>query len=457
MFEASARAGGRIRLATLAPGITAEAGASVIAGRNQLFGRFVDMLGLQRVPPGSQYPKGGGDEKYGGGGLGLWDGTRFRLVTSKNSVFSVCKMLVRYSLALSRLSPYVNSLLEIFDGLYDGADVGYPTVQSLLQRAPGLYNLTQTSFADTAEEQFGSWAGGKRFVEEFLSAITRVNYNQDVGEMNSLSGSVAIAGSGDGLWSVAGGNAQVVELLLSRLGSESKLLLNARVTRISSLRKQGERELPRKYTLTVSGAKVDDPCDAVIIAAPLEYATVHIDDDLVSKSAWNVGREYQQTITTFVYGRMRPSYFGLQAGSEPPGLVLTTANSQTPFSSLARLPYSAEANSPRNWSYFKIFSKTPMTNSDMGKIFEDGHRVVEQFDWLAYPQFSPPEKFPPLDLGGVGNAIFYTSPIESAASAIEMSCISGRNAAGLARRALGIAKELSDTDKDYSPSVKDEL
>lgn len=57
---------------------------------------------------------------------------------------------------------------------------------------------------------------------------------------------------------------------------------------------------------------------------------------------------------------------------------------------------------------------------------------------LSVSKFSPPEVFSSFRIAKSA-AIFYTAPIESAASAMEMSALSGRNAAGLVRKALGLA------------------
>lgn len=57
--------------------------------------------------------------------------------------------------------------------------------------------------------------------------------------------------------------------------------------------------------------------------------------------------------------------------------------------------------------------------------------------FLLAAQFSPPERFPSFRLADAAG-VFYTAPIESAASAMEMSALSGRNAAALVRKALGL-------------------
>lgn len=157
LFEANSRLGGRIASIQLAPNLRVEAGASILAAENRLFADLTAELGLSRKEPGS-----GGDKMR----LGLWDGHAFRYASSERPWVDVYRMLWRYGTSLLWMRRYVSSLLTSFDELYEGAGIGFESVEQLLARAPGMYALTQEPFDKTA-----AGFGGGPLVEELISAV----------------------------------------------------------------------------------------------------------------------------------------------------------------------------------------------------------------------------------------------------------------------------------------------
>jgi prenylcysteine oxidase / farnesylcysteine lyase len=196
--------------------------------------------------------------------------------------------------------------------------------------------------------------------------------------MNGLSGAVAIAGSGGGLWSARGGNQQVPARVLA--AANVTLVLNTRIASLTAA-PPPDAAHPRYTPHDATGA-AHPPCDAVVLAAPLEHGN---NADLLSavapRAAWDVGRAYQRTVTTFVRGAASRATFG----ADPPEAVLTTAGAAAPFSSLARVRRAGDGPAG---DYYKVFSRAPLDGAAVGALFERGARVVAQFDWLAYPQVS---------------------------------------------------------------------
>jgi prenylcysteine oxidase / farnesylcysteine lyase len=432
VFETSDRVGGRIASIELGKKMYAEAGASVIAAENKLVASFANLLGLphaKRVTYDSRSESGSKRNKY----MGIWDGEEFRIVTIGSSWLDPLLMIWRYGLSLLKMKRHVSALLNAFDGLYFGDDCCDETVEELLERrAPGLYALTQQSFASSLADSLSPLLSS-----ELVSAITRVNYGQDVDEMSGLAGAVSIAGSGGGLWSVEGGNVQLVEGLLARANATTIVNLNARVERVRRAGR-GDAGFVLQIVSSDGSDNFDAACDAVVIATSFEMAGLTVDADIVHPPLWIVGRSFQRTIATFIRGRLRPSYFGLADGEGTPTLVVTTAHAPTPFTSIGRIG-----------DFAKVFSKELLTAEILADIFEDGAEVVQTFDWLAYPKFQAMgEKFARFQMA---DGIFYTSTIESAASAMEMSAISGRAVAALVTRSLEMQP------RTQSSSLKDEL
>ncbi|CAJ0961696.1 unnamed protein product [Ranitomeya imitator] len=135
--------------------------------------------------------------------------------------------------------------------------------------------------------------------------------------------------------------------------------------------------------------------DIVIIATPLAKEITNIkflDFDLLPIEA---SKPYQQTVATFVHGQINASFF----------------ESESPKSSDTKV--------------WKIFSPEPLTDEQLRLLFESYHAVIVK-KWLAYPQYNPPEKLPPIILH---HDIYYLNSIELAASAMEMCAISAKNIA----------------------------
>ena len=85
---------------------------------------------------------------------------------------------------------------------------------------------------------------------------------------------------------------------------------------------------------------------------------------------------------------------------------------------------------------WKVFSRKPLTDDEKLKLFSESKQSKEVI-WLAYPHYTPPEKFLPFILD---DGVFYVNAIEWAASAMEMSALSGRNAALLTGNYLNKTK-----------------
>lgn len=416
VFEKRARVGGRLHVLRLPETPPIEAGASIIAEENALMKYFVNHFNLTR-------------HQKSFGTMGLWNGKKFVFRTSPVKARTMFSLLKRYKLSVPATERYVRKLLEEYRKLYPKNGVQnkwtpYASVQSLLERADGLFDLTQVSFDSVAQKVFS-----KRYLKEMVAAITRVNYGQDIYQMNGMSGAVAMAGSGQDLWAVQGGNHQVVQKLLH--ASHANVNLGVDIEDIS--------KVDNKYELHGGGKKWT--CDAVILAAPVELTSMRLPSHIASKADAN--RKFQRTVATFIRGSLNKQTFG----KDPPAAVLTTDLVEDSFTSVGIVHKSENKK-----DIFKVFSRKNLTDFDVDRIFEDDAEVLASFPWMAYPQFAPPEHFASFDLDEHG-VFIYTSPLESAGSAMEMSAVSGANAAALVQERLGLKTQ----QHPESAVSKDEL
>lgn len=77
---------------------------------------------------------------------------------------------------------------------------------------------------------------------------------------------------------------------------------------------------------------------------------------------------------------------------------------------------------------YKVFSRSALTSDDLDKLFVSS-KVVDRAPWMAYPLFSPPERFAPFVLS---EGLIYQNAMENAASAMEVrGCGSWELCAGL--------------------------
>ena len=153
--------------------------------------------------------------------------------------------------------------------------------------------------------------------------------------------------------------------------------------------------------------------DAVVLATPLHNADLQLPDKVdVAKNT----KPFQRTIATFVNGILAP----VVPGQENPEDILTVWSKEDLF--FSSIGFKGSATPDFN---YKIFSKTPLTGEQIGKLFSKVNEV-KSVDWKAYPKYSVPDTLPDFELAP---GLFYINAIESAASAIEMSCIGSKNVA----------------------------
>lgn len=174
-----------------------------------------------------------------------------------------------------------------------------------------------------------------------------------------------------------------------------------------------------------------DMYDIVVIATPLNKDIANLAFIGFDPPIETFSKPYQQTVTTFVHGKLNASFFGCSKPSHfPLSEILTTDNPKLFIRSISAVspvkpaPESdlAKASGLRVW---KIFSEEVLTEEQLRQLFVPYHAVKVK-KWLAYPRYNPPEKLPPIKLH---RAIYYLNGIEWAASAMEMSAVAAKNVA----------------------------
>uniref|UniRef100_A0A1B6KFF6 Prenylcysteine lyase domain-containing protein n=1 Tax=Graphocephala atropunctata TaxID=36148 RepID=A0A1B6KFF6_9HEMI len=303
---------------------------------------------------------------------------------------------------LSPLFSYFNRVYKLQDGMNTFDNVH----EFLASLSPSCPPMLKTSIRDLLRSQGYS----DLFVDEIVFAATNVNYNQNT-DIHGFVGAVALAGAQDGLWSVWGGNKQIPKALLDHSQANH---ISKRVHTVTLLPNA-------KYGLGVHD--VSHVYDYVILACPI-----------IENSATTINFEgfpnpviepikYQRTVTTLIHGDLNHAYFNCKSAQDLPNLIFST-NNELFFSSITVI-YPVKYNKKYDEKVYKIFSKEELTNDQLDLLFLKYDNVTV-IDWLATPQYDTSDKN--LNFEPYKN-LFYVNAIEWAASAMEMSAISGVNAA----------------------------
>eukprot|EP00043_Microstomoeca_roanoka_P012228 m.117570 g.117570 ORF g.117570 m.117570 type:complete len:618 (-) comp15432_c0_seq3:28-1881(-) len=404
VFERSSHIGGRLQHFLYNDTDVIEAGGSIIHQRNQYMLNLTEAMGLNRSGPGY------GEHAV----LGLFDGERVIFQTSDYELVSILKMLMRYGLSPYYMDNLVNDLLVKFDGIYRAQAEGlaFDTVEDLLGHV-ALYDLTQKPLREYLRER----GIGDTLADELVTGVMRTNYGQDL-NMNAFAGAVSLAGASEHLWAIEGGNNKLCSKLLDQ--PNIQLHLETTVERI------GLSEAGRPVVF-ISGQD-SRPYDAVVIATPLEESNIQLDEAMAAKI---IPRTMHTTVATFVEGSINSTYYGIRPELRHPALILTKELENVPFNCIGLV---ADNSTHKNTGLFKVFSRSPLTKEDLQLMFlEYKEDTIQEYQWKAYPKFTPPESFSPFVLG---EGVFYPNAIENSASAMEMSAIAAKNAVLLIQKMI---------------------
>jgi prenylcysteine oxidase/farnesylcysteine lyase len=404
-FEQSAQIGGRIQHRSFAGSIV-ETGATLIHSSNAYMSGFIDDLGLRRALP--HHRSGDSSSTFG-----IWDGEAFRFKSHHSVLINAAKMIIRYGLAPLRIRSLVKSAVEKWVRIYEPQQIGraYSTPEEMLTDL-GLYQLCKEPSRDCFRRQ----GVADSFVREFADGISRNNYGQD-SSIHAFVNLISLAGAGFAggrLFSVEGGNSQVCERLLKKAGADVRT--STRVREIA----EGGGERPQ-YSITTQSAN-EAGFDAIIIAAPLELASIELKCPVAELSPYAT-RPFQATHATFAAGDLNAKFFGERSASELPGMILTTENPRLWFSSLGKIGASPTKRQP----IYKVFSREKLTDGQIAELFAKPSEV-ERIAWQAYPVLEPSQRWPPFRLG---RRLYYANAMESAVSTMETEAVAARNVVGL--------------------------
>ncbi|MCI4388505.1 hypothetical protein PGIGA_G00086890 [Pangasianodon gigas] len=400
-----------------------ETGASLIHPLNLHMKHFVDRLGLSF--------RAGVPSK-----MAIFDGKGLMFEESDWFIVNFLRMLWHYGFNSLRMHMWVEGILDKVMRIYQYQQFGYSfsSVERLLHAMGG--NEVLALLNQTLEEAMLAQGFSQAFINEIVTPISRASYHQSV-RLHAFVGSVALSCADSGLWAVDGGNKRVCSGLLYHSKAE---LIPARVTNIAiKTRPSKSGTIANFYEVNYVGdsGSAHSLYDIVILATPLHQGLSDISFSGFSPSLpSHFPGAYHQIVTTLVLGRLNVSY--LDARRNPSEFfvsdILMTENENLGIASLNSLDpvhitpgYSRPPASQT--AVWKVYSTEPLTEEQLRMLFVSRERVVEK-SWLACPSYRAPERQAPSFI--LHHNLYYLNPIEWAASSMEMSALSARNAALLA-------------------------
>ncbi|XP_010180024.1 PREDICTED: prenylcysteine oxidase 1, partial [Mesitornis unicolor] len=387
---------------------------------------------------------------------GVYNGDEFVFEESSWYLLNLLKLLWHYGLNPLRMYMWVEDILDKFMRIYryQTHDYAFSSNERLLH-ALGGDDFTRM-LNQTIDEAMQKAGFSHKFINEVVCPVMRVNYGQGV-NINGFVGAVSLAGVESGLWSVKGGNKLVCSGLI--YASKAEVIPGTVVSIEPKIRPRPTGDPVKLYHVTYDTASglTGDTYDIVLIATPLSRKMANITFRNFDPPVPELPNPYHQTVTTFVHGRLNASFFGYRDPSSfHLGDVYTTENPKLFFNSLAAVSpvdkASGEGKAPVQSAVWKIFSNEVLTKEQLNLLFSS-YDSVKMRKWLAYPEYSTPEKCPPVVLH---DHVYYLSGIERAASAMEMNAIAAKNAALLAyHRWYGNADKVDQ--EDLHEKLKTEL
>ncbi|NXO64694.1 PCYOX oxidase, partial [Phainopepla nitens] len=408
--------GGRLHTLDM-EGAAYEAGGCVIHPLNLHMKHFVKELGLSVA-------------SVQGSLAGVYNGEEFVFEESSWYFINLLKLLWHYGLSPLRMSMWVEDILDKFMRIYryQMHDYAFSSNERLLHALGG--NDYMQLLNQTIDEAMQKAGFSQKFINEVVCPAMRVDYGQGV-TLNGFVGAVSLAGAQSDLWSVKGGNKLVCTGLIS--SSKAEVIPGTVVSIEPKTRPRSGGDPVKLYQVTynTSSGLTGDTYDIVLIAAPLGREMADIAFRNFHPPVPEFPNPYHQTITTLVHGRLNTSFFGYR---DPQafqlGAIFTTDNPKLFINSLSVVsPVGGTGTTlPLQSAVWKVFSNEELTKEQLSLLFSS-YDAVKVKPWLAYPQYSPPEKLPPIVLH---EQLYYLNGLERAASAMEMSAIAARNAALLA-------------------------
>jgi len=449
-------------------------------------------------------------------GMGIYNGNGdFPLLTSKikSSWWKLLTFLYRYNVDLVRLKSATDRMLPSYYSIHhmlesDRDDSFFESPDEMWQKV-GLSKAVHATFEELLDalgipnelQWWRKWLpyqGNLR--EELLEAATLCNYNQELSKVNGFVGLGSFIAAEDDLYSVIGGNHQIVTTALEQAQQNraSKCptnkpeirILNERITSVIGDLVDG-MEL-------YAGEKQLGTYDTVILAAPLQQCRIsfsirsHMDGAVLQPMPLNgmvdteqteaedghdvfpkplpdhAVRPYTQVVTTVVSNAtLQADYFQIPESDLPRSILHSKKGKASNFNITTITQITSSSNSSGGGHVYKIFSDGILTTDILTQLFGPWYTLEISKVWggpwggatpdyqghgqtLNYMLHDTAVGFEG-DPSTKGGSLYYANAQESAFAAMELSAIAAKSVAKL------IAKRYNFITPQYETASSEEL
>jgi len=427
-----------------------ESGGAVLHRANHYMAALTESLGLKKAkdfPVETTWglydplPRSSPGGSVNGNDI-VFQTNRYRF---KSDWWNNLQLFRRYGSDLKQQS-WLDDLVNWYEKIYPAQDGrsarSFDTVYDMFHFLSSDFDGLMTSTLDDYLKRLGF---KEKYRKEIARVATRINYGQDL-NIQAFVGAISMAGMQGGLWSVEGGNFRVAEAALK---ASKALWKKKRVTELKEFTPGGRK----RFLLTSIGNSKTKPVteefDAVVLALPCTKAGcggIDFSVTQIKKEFAKFPASYHRTVANFIKGKLNPRYFKT---ADLPDSIWSVAEAfprgALKFLSIDRqvpVDYGTKPDDPKKVSdldVYKIFTQTPMTKSQVAKLFQS-HSDFVIVDWKAYPKYDEVPKdakasLPSFILDSDGGLISINA-IEAAASCIEQSVVGAKNAALLVAKYL---------------------
>jgi len=428
-----------------------ESGGAVLHPGNQYMANLTKAFGLKHA---KDFPYDMSTSTFPS--WGLYDGSKivFQTFRSMSEEDSYNRFFQRYENDLY-LGTWVDDLVKLYEKIYAAQKGGraFETVYDMFHFLSSDFDGMMSSTIGDYMKHLGH---GERFMKEWARVAMRINYGQDL-DIQGFVGAISLAGVQGQLWSVEGGN----HLVAANAWTKSKAQRKKRnVTELKEITSGGRKHflLTHKDPTKSDAEPVTEQFDAVVLALPctksgcggIDFSVNGIENELTKFPT-----SYHTTVANFVKGKLNATYFKTTE-KDLPDSIWSVAEAfpedAVKFMSIDRqipVDYGTKHDDPQQVSdldVYKIFTSTPMTSSQIDKLFEP-NAYAKSVSWKAYPNYDevptdPKASLPSFVLDSAGGLISVNA-IESTASAMEQSIVGAKNAAILIEKYLK-SREISN-------------
>lgn len=404
VYESNNYIGGRTHTIDI-EGLTFELGASIYDDANSILKNAAEEFNLNTTDGVKLIPDDQQDEVS----LGIWDGRDFQFELNKGGKLSTYwQIFKRFGWRAPRRAgklreEAVSRFLKLYDEQFPWNNLGEAAA------AIGIDAYTNV----TAAEYFFDHDIDQDFANNFIQALTRVNYSLDLVHIHALAALVSLEAMNN-VYSIQGGNWQIFEGMVNKSKAEVRL-----DTTVSAVIYD-----PVTNKWNVASSESDEEFDYVVLAAPAQYSNIRFVPDIEVAHV-----DYISLYSTYVVTDKPLDASAKFGSSKTYNSILTIPNHESgeavTFTSVSHNAVTKAGN-----HIYKVFSFEEPTDHYLSDIFGNV-TILDKIGtlWHSYPNTRPIyDEYPNVELL---HNLFYTSSIDAFISTMETNALSGKNVARL--------------------------